>query len=793
MDGTGTEMLRTTKTTIARHSRATLLALALPMTLGVDAEAQTSNGRREDRQQQSAQEVRERDAAGRRVVESYGVMLDEISVYADRGPTPFLQQTQNVSVIGRKTLEERQVRDVQDLVRYEPGVTVSKTTSSVDPFGNLSGFTVRGVSGNRVMELVDGARVIESIQDGNRDFVGIGNLKAVEIIRGPAGVLYGADALGGLIAFVTKDPEDYLKGRNFGGHIDTGYDSYDKSWSKSGATAFRFGDWSALISATQRSYNEGKLSNADPNGGIWPCPRNPEAIRCNELNPLDGKDYDILGKLVWNPNAEHELKFITQHFKSDKTVDQRADLGLQAGNIRNLSYIRTQVQSSERYQLMHRYTPQLGWIDQIRWFVSHNPYERDFTGDRRRRLANGQLDRLDFLLNYKEQFTEGDIQFNSSFVTPFATHKLTYGAYASVAETDYQRRDITTNLATNVVTVANAGGFNFANATTKRADGFIQDEIGLFDNRWILTPGIRYATYELDPRPNEFYIARRGKEPRVTHSEEIVKQLGSVWKLNDQISLVGRYAEGFKMPTSQQLFTSLPNGGGTNSDLIPNPDLRPERVKSYEAGVRVQTASSFISVTGFRADYTDFIQNFVQVPSVTNPGFFDFTYQNLSQVNTWGVELAGEHRFLTNWTVSASIAFIDGTQVASPGAQKTAFDSTTPLSGTFGVRYVDPDTGLDGQIVTTWASEALERSSSTLYRPDGYVAFDAIVNWSPRWVPGLTLHASVLNFTDARYFRSLNGATSYPIIPTTAVAIANPLELQTAPGRTFRVGATYQF
>ncbi len=66
----------------------------------------------------------------------------------------------------------------------------------------------------------------------------------------------------------------------------------------------------------------------------------------------------------------------------------------------------------------------------------------------------------------------------------------------------------------------------------------------------------------------------------------------------------------------------------------------------------------------------------------------------------------------------------------------------------------------------------LERSSPTLYRPDGYVAFDAIVSWSPRWVPGLTLRASVLNFTDARYFRSLNGTTTYDIVPTTAVAIS---------------------
>jgi hemoglobin/transferrin/lactoferrin receptor protein len=787
-------MLQLKKNNNARRHRAAFLAFALPFAIAGDADAQTSGGGRQDRLPQATQEQREREAAGRRVAESYGVMLDEISIYADRGPQPFLQQTQNVTVIDRKTIEERQIRDIQDLVRYVPGVTVSKTTSGTDPFGNLAGFTIRGVSNNRVMMLVDGARVIESIVDGNRDFVGTGNLKAVEIIRGPAGVLYGADALGGLVAFVTKDPEDYLKGRNFGGQVDTGFDSYDKSWTKTGATAVRWNEWSALISATQRSYSEGTLSKARADGGIYGCPRNPEAIRCNELNPLDGNDYDILGKVAWNPNAEHELKLVTQLYKSDKTIDQRYDLGLATGGIRNLSYTRNQIQSSDRYQIIHRYTPQLGWLDQVRWFVSHSPQEREFTGDRRRQLANGQRDKLDFFLNYKEQFTEGDIQFNSSFATPFIHHKLTYGAYASVADTDYQRRDITTNLNTGVVTVANAGGFNFADATTKRADGFIQDEMKLFDGAWILTPGVRYATYQLDPRPNQFYVVRRGKEPRVTESDELVKQLGSVWRVNEQISLIGRYAEGFKMPTAQQLFTSLPSGNGANQDLIPNPDLKPERVKSYEAGIKILGPTGFISVTGFYADYTDLIQNFVEVPSISNPGLFDLTYKNLSKVKTNGVEIAGEYRFLTHWIATASIAYIEGTQIAQSGARETPFDGTTPLSGTFGIRYVDRDIGFDAELFATWSTSTLERSSPLFYRADGYVVFDAVVNWSPVWVPGLTLRASVLNIGDTRYFRSLNGATTYNIVPaTTAVAVTNPLELQTAPGRTFKVGATYTF
>ena len=209
---------------------------------------------------------------------------------------------------------------------------------------------------------------------------------------------------------------------------------------------------------------------------------------------------------------------------------------------------------------------------------------------------------------------------NSSFKTFIATHKLTYGAYASVADTDYQRRDITTNLTTGVVTVANAGGFNFANATTQRVDGFLQDEILLLNDKLILTPGVRYATYDLDPRPNPFYVVKPGKEPKQIQSEKLVKQFGAVYKATDHISLVGRYAEGFKMPTSQQLYTSLPNVQRSQSGPVPNAKLRPEQVKSYEAGIRGQFSKGYFSATVFKADYTDFIQNFVPVPSVNFPG-----------------------------------------------------------------------------------------------------------------------------------------------------------------------------
>lgn len=713
--------------------------------------------------------------------------LEAISIFATREARRLLDVPQTVTVVTREELEKRMVRDIQDLVRYEPGVTVSKTTSSVDPWSNNSGFTIRGVSGNRVQMLVDGTRVIEGIVDGNRDFVNMSNLKSVEIIRGPAGVMWGADALGGLVAFVTKDPEDYLKGRNFGGQVGTYFDSYDKSFYKSAAIAARFGQFAALVNVSQRSFNEGTLSKARADGGMWGCPRNPQAIRCNELNPLDGNDYDILTKLVWTPDAEHEVKLTGEFVAKHSEVDQRHDLGPStspAGSF-NLSHLRDQDQNRMRATLSHKYTPNLGWIDALRWQVSYNPFKRELNSVRRYRSSTNNDVRVDAFLDYQEKFYEGDLQLDSSFTSLGVLHKLTYGAYYNITETDYERRDTTTDYTAGTVTVANAGGFNFANATTKRADAFFQDEMNFLGGRIQVTPGVRYATYSLDPRPNQHYVTVPGKEPRPVDSQNLVSQVSTTLHLNDRYSTYFRFAEGFKMPTAQQLYTSLP---GTSFNLIPNPDLKPEAVESYEIGLRGKFDSGYFSVAVFKSDYDNFIQNFVSVPNT-----IDITYANLSRVNLWGVEVAGEYKFTDKWSVNVTASWVDGTQVASAGAAETKFDGTTPVTIVSALRYFDTATGLDAQLIGTFADQVGNRSSANLFRAPSYAVYDALLSWKPKAVPGLTFNASVLNLLDTRYFRSLNGATTYQISPTTSVRVANPLELQTAPGRTFKVGANYEF
>ena len=137
--------------------------------------------------------------------------MGAITVTATRQEEKVLDTPAVVSVITREEIEDHNVNNIQELVRYQPGVSVNRQASGTTPFGGLGGFTIRGVGGNRVQIVVDGARVIEANDAGNRDFVDMSTLKAVEIQRGPASVLWGADALGVMVSFRTLDPDDLLK------------------------------------------------------------------------------------------------------------------------------------------------------------------------------------------------------------------------------------------------------------------------------------------------------------------------------------------------------------------------------------------------------------------------------------------------------------------------------------------------------------------------------------------------------------------------------------------------------
>ncbi|KQW75914.1 hypothetical protein ASC89_23640 [Devosia sp. Root413D1] len=732
--------------------------------------------------------------AAQELTNAQTTILRRITVTAARGTKSVLDVPQNVTVIDAKTLEQHQVRDTQDLVRYEPGISVDRQTSITNPFSQLTGFTIRGVSGNRVQMLVDGSRIQERITDGSRDFVDPWNMKAVELIRGPNSVLWGADALGGTVAFRTRDPSDLLDGQDkpWALEVKTAFDSYDNSFRKQVTGAYDFGNGLQILgSFGHMSATEAQLTKGYADGGIWGCRR--ESIwPCNKLFPAETDAYNSLFKAVYTPNDAHTFTFTAEGQSRRTEIDQKFDSSAISYTtstngparptpvINYISEYYDRVLDMDRTRLAfeHQWQVNAGWLDSVKWNVSYSPQQRNTTSNQLRTYPT-RTDLVYQLREYGETFYEGDLQLTSSFDWGWSSHRLTYGF-----DGDYTFSNINgvNRTDSNGIPGTPSTSISFPDVETVRADLYLQDEIEMLEGRLTLTPGVRFATYSIDPTADSSFPGLPGFTPEKIDSTRLLKRMGGIFKLTDEYSLYGSYGEGFKMPTASQLYQGSNFG---SSILVPNPTLRPESVVSYEAGVRGNFERGYFSVGGFYSEYKDFIRGLQLKPGTTNQYWSD----NIDTVRLAGIEASAEFEVFENLFATGSLTYTTGVQQVSATAPETAFDGAVPLTVVAGLRYEIPDNGLEFEVIGTFADGVRERSDPNAFKPAGYAVFDAFAKWQPQ--ENIELTAGILNIFDTRYFP--NTLTNYNNTAGIDTANQNPLELQVAPGRTFKVGAKVTF
>ena len=114
------------------------------------------------------------------------------------------------SVIDREEMDRRGVINFKDLFRYEPGIEVRRSRR----YG-VEDINIRGLGGNRILYELNGVRLPERFEFGpfrqtRGQWIDLLNVGQVDIIQGPASVLYGDGALGGVVSFSSLNPEDFL-------------------------------------------------------------------------------------------------------------------------------------------------------------------------------------------------------------------------------------------------------------------------------------------------------------------------------------------------------------------------------------------------------------------------------------------------------------------------------------------------------------------------------------------------------------------------------------------------------
>ncbi|MFW8631689.1 TonB-dependent hemoglobin/transferrin/lactoferrin family receptor [Vibrio natriegens] len=648
------------------------------------------------------------------VAEETSYSLDEVVVSATRLNTQTIDTAASVTVIDEEEIEENMVKDIDDLFKYTPGVNVQSNSRQ-----GVQSINIRGIEGNRIKVIVDGVAQANQFDSGaefvnsSRVDVDTDMIKAVEIVKGAASSLQGSDAIGGIVAFETKDPADILKGRDFGGYAKLNYSSSDKTFSESVAIANKVGDLESLVAYTRRDGEE--LDNF------------------GQPDEQDSSANNLLVKLQYQLNAAHRIEFSGNYIRNKNNL--------------SLDYLTSMVpyenasgsDETEQYQLgiKHIWDAETTFADRITWQLDWMSKVETGVTDRTR-VSNGNVQKKDYL--YSDEGIQFDAQFDKYFVTGGAEHNLIYGASFSDKDIANTNKEFNSVGSDQVI-------FYIPDAQETRYGLFAQDEI-TFGN-WIVTPGVRFDSFDTNPGDTSANPSLNAASEYKDYSDSAVTgRLGTVYKLNEENRLFVQISQGFRAPDFQELYYSYGNPmyGYVNK---PNPDLEAEESISYEGGWRYNTDLVSNEISLFYSDYDNFIDNQLVSGSFMTG---DAVYQsiNINKATIKGVELANQLSWDEFMPVEGFSSRIAAAYTEGEDGDGNPLNSVSPWNTVVGLSY-DSVNQWGTTVNLSYTAKKSESDIDGDYQPiDAATVVDITAYYKP--IKDLTLRAGVFNVTDEEYY-----------------------------------------
>lgn len=683
--------------------------------------------------------------------------LQRVTVTGTRTERTLADSPASITVIDRERLRRELVQNIQDLVRYEPGVSVRRSVR----YG-LQDFNIRGLDANRVLIQVDGIRQPERFSFGpfniGRDTFELETLKTVEIIRGPASTLYGSDALGGVVTYTTLDPADLLGERDSHVGLSSQYDSKNQGYVNTLSLAGRQDNLEALLIYTRRDAREPDIQ-ADPS--------------FKDRQTVDGDN--VLAKLVYRFSPFESLTLTGEYFNS-RTTTTFSRRNLDPG----ISLFRETIDTERsRLSLEYRYAnPDTPAFELATVQIYYQPARTQEPSVEERTLTvQGRPVpvRRDTFNELVSNILGASVQAQSRFQTGDLSHRLVYGMEISTTRNERPRNRFQTNLLTGAVTQNIPPDTfptkDFPDSDTVRFGLYLQDEIDFGGGNFTLIPGIRYDTYNLTPSPDEAFL-KSGAEAASLFADAISPKLGLVWRINPNLTFTAQYNTGFRAPQYNEI-----NSGFTNLvspffryRTLSNPNLRPETSQGFEVGLRGIYPQASFSLAAYYNTYNDFIEAFREAGSEPSPPgppgspppppVTLFQSQNVSRARIYGVEATGQYFFspdLTGWSLNGSFAWAVGDNLT----ENKPLLSIEPLTAVLGLHYDDPSQIWGARLVATLVADPRDPQREVVqpnpnappqipFVPKGYTVVDLLgyYNLDDNW----QLNFGVFNLFDEKYF-----------------------------------------
>jgi outer membrane receptor protein involved in Fe transport len=663
------------------------------------------------------------------------IHMPEIVVSATRaGESTRLDQPVALSLIEPEVADLSRGNVAADLLRELPGVHVQQTSAG------QGAVVLRGLVGNQVLLLVDGIPLNNgTYRDGPGQYLATidpGSIERIEVIRGPASVLYGSDAQGGVVNVITK------------AHQFTGVRSVRFSGRVSSANSAYRGRFSGGFQGSRLSLAVGgSLGTAgDLRAG-------------GDVGAQDPTGFDVAGldaELTYKPADAHELRTAVQHFvmsdvpRYDRYVTFRAP--------------------APGKDFEHRFDPQTRQLTYARYI--HSPkngalarFEATASlavqreGRSRIKLRDGAPDTQQTLWR-DDVYTPGLSLVGLSMLSvadvPLA---LTWGGdyYHDEMDTEGYVVDLQTGDSTAIVRDTHSGSIS----SGRFPDGARADRAGVFvaaemeASSWLrLSLGARLSHFE---NRADVGLDMGGAVENV--SSDLSSQLGVVVAPAEEWRLTFRLAEGFRAPNLYDLTNVGPVPAGI---VLPNPNAKPERSLSTEAGLRFEAETAALDVTLYHTRIKDFIDRL--------PGTFNgdtlfneervYVGTNVGTARTYGFEAEGILRVATV-EARATALYTHGTQEDASGVD-APMSKIPPLSGTAGLRWATRENRFWAEYLFRWAARQDRLGIRDLDDPripeggtPGFAVhgLGAGVNLAPR----ISVSAGLENLTDELYRNHASG------------------------------------
>jgi vitamin B12 transporter len=232
----------------------------------------------------------------------------EVVVTSTRLPTP-LQHAPDAHVIDEQEIQARGAVFAEDVLETIPGVSVSQTGA----FGGVTSVRMRGASSDKTLVLIDGVPANDpSSPAGSFDFGGfdLADIKRVEVLSGPQGALWGSDAIGGVIAFTTREPNGLQA------QVEAG--SYNTA---RGALSVGRSEDSYAVGLNASVFSTGGISSADvANGNTERDGLYSQTVSLNgRIDPTDWLKLDA--KVRWSDSKSGIDGFVPPNFVLGDTND----------------------------------------------------------------------------------------------------------------------------------------------------------------------------------------------------------------------------------------------------------------------------------------------------------------------------------------------------------------------------------------------------------------------------------------------------------------------------------------